>query len=90
MLQKLLGVRSQISPRDLCLQFGCIRLERPTLAALTTLKQRYVSALPAADRGTVALGKPAFVAAVFLAMAQKHKVKVLGCGFGGGRGSTPS
>ncbi|KAL6769017.1 ORC6 [Auxenochlorella protothecoides x Auxenochlorella symbiontica] len=76
MLQKLLGVKMQTHPRDLCLQFGCVRLERPVAAALATFKQRYVAQVAIAQRGTVALNKPVFVAAIFLAVAQKNKVKV--------------
>lgn len=78
MLQKLLGVKTQTHPRDLCLQFGCVRLERPVAAALATFKQRYVAQVAIAQRGTVALNKPVFVAAIFLAVAQKNKVKVCG------------
>lgn len=76
MLQKLLGVRSRVAPRDLCLQCGCVRLERLVTEMLDTFKHRYLDQLPPSQRDNVSLSKPVFVAAIFLAVARKHKFKV--------------
>lgn len=81
MLQKLLGVRSRVSARDLCMQCGCVRLERLVNEMLEAFKQRYLARLPESQRGTVTLSKPAFAVAVFLAIARKHKFKVIQCFF---------
>ncbi len=76
MLQKALGVRSSASPRDLCVQFGCAKIELPLRVTLTAFKEKYLQRLPPGDRAAANLTNPIFLAAVFSLVARKHKVKI--------------
>lgn len=81
-LQKLLGVGSKATARDLCIQFGCARHESAVKAALTAYKERFVRRLPAAKQGHVDFGRPVFLAAAFYLVARKNKTQVGGAGEG--------
>jgi origin recognition complex subunit 6 len=76
MLQKALGVRSSASPRDLCVQFGCAKVELPVRVTLAAFKDKYLQRLPPGDRASANLSNPIFLAAVFYLVARKHKVKI--------------
>ena len=76
MLQKALGVRSTASSRDLCVQFGCARIELPVRTTLATFKEKYLQRLAPGDRAAANLANPVYLAAVFSLVARKHKVKI--------------
>lgn len=76
MLQKALGLRSSASPRDLCVQFGCAKIEFPLRVTLAAFKDKYLQRLPPGDRAAASLTNPIFLAAVFSLVARKHKVKI--------------
>jgi len=76
MLQKALGLRSTASPRDLCVQFGCAKIELPLRITLGVFKEQYLQRLPPGDRAAANLTNPIFLAAVFSLVARKHKVKI--------------
>lgn len=76
MLQKTLNVRGRASVRDLCLQFGCMKIEAPTRSALATFKERFLQQLPPADREKADLSDQRYLAAVFFLVGRKHRVKV--------------
>lgn len=76
-VQKVLCVgRNSTTPRDLCIRFGCARLELPIRTAFASFKERLIAALPPADRDNVDFTRPVFLAAVFFLVARKHRVKV--------------
>jgi hypothetical protein len=76
MLQKALGLRSTASFRDLCVQFGCAKLELPLRITLVAFKEEYLQRLAPGDRAAANLTNPIFLAAVFSLVARKHKVKI--------------
>jgi len=78
-LQKLLGVTSKATARELCIQFGCARHDASVRAALAAYKERFVRSLPAVQQGHVDFGRPVFLAAAFFLVARKHKVAVSAC-----------
>ncbi|KAL4458304.1 hypothetical protein ABPG75_013169 [Micractinium tetrahymenae] len=75
-LQKVLGVSSKATARDLCIQFGCARHDQSVRAALAAFKERFVKSLPPAQQGRVDFGRPVFLAVAFYLVARKHKVQV--------------
>jgi hypothetical protein len=78
-------VGTQVTPRDLCIQHGCARLEGAVKAALAAYKDRFVRRLPAAQQGHVDFGRPVFLATAFYLVARKNKMQVrVGCGCGCG------
>lgn len=76
MLQKALGVCSTASSRDLCVQFGCARIELPVRTTLSTFKEKYLQRLAPGDRAAANLANPIYLAAVFSLVARKQKVKI--------------
>eukprot|EP00873_Tetraselmis_striata_P038234 jgi/Tetstr1/458498/TSEL_044904.t1 len=74
MMQKLLGLSSRVTARQLVEQFGCVRLEPSVERTLKAFKERYVQALPPAERARADFGRPVFIAAVFWLLAKKSKV----------------
>ncbi|KAL4423114.1 hypothetical protein ABPG77_004797 [Micractinium sp. CCAP 211/92] len=75
-MQKVLGVTSRATARDLCIQFGCARHDQSVRAALAAYKERFVRSLPPAQQARVDFGRPVFLAAAFYLVARKHKVQV--------------
>jgi len=75
-LQRLLGVGSQTTARDLCIQHGCARLEQSVKAALAAYKERFVRRLPLSQQQHVDFGRPVFLATAFYLVARKNKMKV--------------
>ncbi|EFN54248.1 hypothetical protein CHLNCDRAFT_11567, partial [Chlorella variabilis] len=75
-LQKVLGVTSKTTARELCVQFGCAGHEPAVRAALAAYKDRFVRSLPAAQQRHVDFGRPVFLAAAFYLVARKKKVAV--------------
>lgn len=75
-LQKALCVRSNPTARDLCIQFGCARLEAAVRATLASYKQRFAASLPECQRGNLDFSRPVFLAASFYLIARKNRVKV--------------
>ena len=76
MLQKTLSVRGRASARELCLQYGCARIEASIRSTLATFKERFLQTLPLADREKADLSDHRYLAAVFSLVARKNKVKV--------------
>ncbi|GAB4822186.1 hypothetical protein N2152v2_009232 [Parachlorella kessleri] len=75
-LQRLLGIGSQTTARDLCIQHGCARLEQSVKAALAAYKERFVRRLPPSQQQHVDFGRPVFLATAFYLVAKKNKMKV--------------
>ena len=82
-LQKLLGVGTRTTSRELCVQFGCARHEPSVKAALVAYKERFVRRLPAAQQGHVDFSRPVFLATAFYLVARKNRVQVGSAGAGG-------
>lgn len=78
-LQKVLGVTSKATARELCIQFGCARHDASVRAALAAYKERFVRSLPAVQQAHVDFGRAVFLAAAFFLVARKHKVAVSAC-----------
>jgi origin recognition complex subunit 6 len=76
MLQKVLGVRSGATSRDLCVQFGCARLEPAVRDALATFRARFVARLPPMQRSNADFSRPVFLAAAFALVARQSRVGV--------------
>mmetsp|Transcript_9437 Transcript_9437/g.28399 ORF Transcript_9437/g.28399 Transcript_9437/m.28399 type:complete len:286 (-) Transcript_9437:1868-2725(-) len=76
LMQKLLGIKNRVSAKDLCVQFGCVRLEQTTQQVLSQYKERYLRGLSPADRMAADFSRPTFVAAAFFLAARKAKLRV--------------
>lgn len=75
-LQKVLGVGTRATARDLCIQYGCARHDAAVRACLAAFKERYVRSLPEVQRAHVDFGRAVFLAAAFYMVARKNKVQV--------------
>lgn len=75
-LSRLLGLRSKVTAKDLCVQFGCVRLEQATQQTLITYKERYLKGLTPSEQGSADFSRPSFVAVAFFLTAKKAKVRV--------------
>lgn len=64
-LQKILGVGSRATARELCVQFGCARHHDGVRACLAAFKERFVRSLPAVQQGHVDFSRAVFLAAAF-------------------------
>lgn len=76
LLQRALGVSQNVSPRELCIQFGCSGLEPMVRAILRLYKERFIAQLQEKDRAHVGFSRPVFLAAAFVLVAKKNRIRV--------------
>lgn len=76
LMSKLLGIKAKVTAKDLCVQFGCVRLEQATQQTLVLYKERYLKSLPPSQRAAADFSRPSFVAAAFFLTTKKAKVRV--------------
>ena len=80
MLQKVLNIRMCTTSRELCIQFGCHRIEALLRATVTSFRSLYLDTLPPAERATVSptllTSNPKFLGAIFFLVARRNKVKI--------------
>ena len=75
-LQKILTLRKITGPRELCIQFGCGRVEPHLRLTLATFKERYMQRLAPGERSTANVSDTLFLAATFFVVARKMRIKV--------------
>ncbi|KAK9813027.1 hypothetical protein WJX72_007774 [[Myrmecia] bisecta] len=75
-LQRGLGVKCRVGARELCVQFGCARLEPGVQRNLALYKQRFIQQLPPGQRDAADFSRSVFTAAAFFLTARKEKIKV--------------
>jgi origin recognition complex subunit 6 len=74
-IQRGLGIKQGTSPRELCIQFGCAHLEPAVRSLLQTFKERFLEQLAGNDTTSINFARPAFMAAGFVLVARKNRVK---------------
>lgn len=71
-MMKALGVRQSISHRDICIQFGCLKLDSIVKQTLEEYKNR----IEEESGSKIDLRLPKYVGAAFCLVAKAYKVKV--------------
>lgn len=75
-IMKALGVRQSISHRDICIQFGCLKLDSIVKQTLEEYKNRIEEENSAESGLKVDVRLPKYVGAAFCLVAKAYKVKV--------------
>ena len=76
LLQRGLDICQGTTPRELCIQFGCARLEPLVRSSLSLYKQRFIERLSEQDRTRVDFSRPVFLASAFWLVARHNRVKI--------------
>lgn len=75
-IMKALGVRQSISHRDICIQFGCLKLDSIVKQTLEEYKNRIEEENGTGSGLKIDVRLPKYVGAAFCLVAKAYKVKV--------------
>jgi len=75
-LQNILGIRPEISVKELAIQFGCMQLVKYAERLFEIYKQQYLAGIDPQRRNFADFSRPVFTAVAFYLSAIEHQVTV--------------
>jgi len=75
-LQNILGIRPEISVKELAIQFGCMQLVKSAEKLFDIYKQQYLAGINPQRRNFADFSRPVFTAVAFYLSAIEHQVTI--------------